>query len=167
MTSVGIFIGCWPWSIKGHTSELHIYIYIWSEIFRSPDRAKSEACKYGGHGGSKLRRFQSPCAIFTIRVNMKDRVGRLRRRKLGPPLAAIFGFTRWPEDLTTDIYRAHWDTHTDDVKSTSDHVSRLVFLFSCPKNSSVNHLNFYCMKQIDYIFSCVCTVIDHRRHHSV
>ena len=43
------------------------------------DRAKSEA-KYGGHGGSKLRRFQSPCAIFTIRVNMKDRVGRLRRR---------------------------------------------------------------------------------------
>ena len=45
------------------------------------DRAKSEA-KYGG---SKLRRFQSPCAIFTIHVNMKDRIGRLRRRKLGPP----------------------------------------------------------------------------------
>ena len=66
---------------------------MWSQIFRSPDRAKSEA-KYGGHGGSKLRRFQSPCAIFTIRVNMRDRVGRLRRRKLGPPLAAIFGFTR-------------------------------------------------------------------------
>ena len=39
---------------------------------------------------------------------MKDRVGRLRRRKLGPPLAAIFGFTRWSEDLTPDIYRAHW-----------------------------------------------------------
>ena len=36
-------------------------------------------------GGSKLRRFQSPCAIFTIHVTMKDRVGRLRRRKLGPP----------------------------------------------------------------------------------
>ena len=71
------------------------------------DRTKSEA-KYGGHGGSKLRRFQSPCTIFTIRINMKDRVGRLRRRKLGPPLAAIFGFTRWPEDLTPDIYRAHW-----------------------------------------------------------
>ena len=35
---------------------------------------------------------------------MKDRVGRLRRRKLGPPLTAIFGFTRWPEDLTPDIY---------------------------------------------------------------
>ena len=35
------------------------------------------------------------------------------------------------------------DTHTDDVKSTSDHVSRLVFLFSCPKNPSMNHLNFY------------------------
>ena len=70
-----------------------IYIYIWSEIFRTHDRAKSEA-KYGGHGDSKFRRFQSPCAIFTIRVNMKDRVGRLRRRKLWPPLAAIFGFTR-------------------------------------------------------------------------
>ena len=68
-------------------------MYTWSEIFRSPDRTKSEA-KYGGHGGSKLRRFQSSCAIFTIHVNMKDRVGRLRRRKLGPPLAAIFGFTR-------------------------------------------------------------------------
>ena len=47
------------------------------------------------------------------------------------------------------------DTHTDGVKSTSDHVSRLVFLFSCPKNSSINHLNFYCIKQIDYIFPCV------------
>ena len=80
-------------NVRVWISELHIYIYIWSEIFRSPDRAKSEA-KYGGHGGSKLRRFQSPCAIFTIRVNMKDRVGRLRRRKLGPPLTAIFGFTR-------------------------------------------------------------------------
>ena len=47
------------------------------------------------------------------------------------------------------------DTHTGGVKSTSDHVSRLVFLFSCPKNSSINHLNFYCIKQIDYIFPCV------------
>ena len=35
------------------------------------------------------------------------------------------------------------------------HVNRLVFLFSCPKNPSINHLNFYCIKQIDYIFS-VC-----------
>ena len=61
-----------------------MYIYIWSEIFRSPDRVKSEA-KYGGHGGSKLRPFESPCAIFTIHVNMKDRVGRLRRRMLGAP----------------------------------------------------------------------------------
>ena len=51
---------------------------------------KSEA-KYGGHGGSTLRRFQSPCAIFTIHVNMKDRVGRLRRRKLGPPYLASLG----------------------------------------------------------------------------
>ena len=29
--------------------------------------------------------------------------------------------------------------HTDGVKSTSDHVSRLVFLFSCPQNPSINH----------------------------
>ena len=31
----------------------------------------------------------------------------------------------------------------------------------------INHLNFYCIKQIDNIFPCVCTVIDHRRRHSV
>ena len=31
----------------------------------------------------------------------------------------------------------------------------------------MNHLNFYCIKQIDYIFPCGCTVIDHRRRHSV
>ena len=59
------------------------------------------------------------------------------------------------------------DTHTDGVKSTSDHVSRLVFLFPCPKSPSINRLNFYCIKQIDNIFPCVCTVIDHRRRHSV
>ena len=57
------------------------------------------------------------------------------------------------------------DIHTDGV--TSDHVSRLVFLFSCPKNPSINHLNFYCIKQTDYIFPYVCTVIDHRRRHNV
>ena len=33
---------------------------------------------------------------------------------------------------------------------------RLVFLFSCPNNPSINHLNFYCIKQIDNIFPCVC-----------
>ena len=27
----------------------------------------------------------------------------------------------------------------------------------------INHLNFYCIKQIDYVFPSVCTVIDHRR----
>ena len=59
------------------------------------------------------------------------------------------------------------DTHTDGVKSTSDHVSGLVFLFSCPKNPPINYLNFYCMKQMDYIFPCVCAVIDHRRRYSV
>ena len=47
------------------------------------------------------------------------------------------------------------------------HVNRLVFLFSCPKNHSISHLNFYRIKQIDYIFPCVCSVIDHRRRHSV
>ena len=47
------------------------------------------------------------------------------------------------------------DTHTDGVKSTSDHVSRLVSIFSCPPNPSINHLNFYCIKQIDYIFPCM------------
>ena len=66
--------------------------------------------------------------------------------------------------LLTVIYQR---THTDGVKSTSNHVSRLVFLFSCPSNPSINHLNFYCIKQIEYIFPCVCTVIDHRRRHSV
>ena len=35
------------------------------------------------------------------------------------------------------------------------HVSRLVFLFSCLKNLSINHLNFYCIEQIDNIFPCV------------
>ena len=49
---------------------------------------------------------------------------------------------------------------------TSNHVSGLFFL-SCPQNPSINHLNFHCIKQIDNIFPCVCTVIDHRRCHSV
>ena len=80
---------------------VYVCMYVWSEIYRSPtgqkvkpNMADMEALSY--------------VAIFTIHVNMKDRVGWLRRRKLGPPLAAIFGFTRWPEDLTPDIYRAHW-----------------------------------------------------------
>ena len=51
------------------------------------------------------------------------------------------------------------DTHTDGIKSTSDHVGRLVFLFSCPKHPSINHLNFYCIKQIDYIFPCVMPTV--------
>ena len=45
-------------------------------------------------------------------------------------------------------------TDTDDVKSMPYHVSELVFLFSCPTwIYQINHLNFYCIKQIDYIFS--------------
>ena len=50
------------------------------------------------------------------------------------------------------------DTHTDGVKSTSDHVSKLVFLFSRPQNPTINNLNFYCIKQIDYILPCVCVL---------
>ena len=35
------------------------------------------------------------------------------------------------------------DTHADGAKSTSDHyVSRLVFLFSCPQNPSINPFEF-------------------------
>ena len=42
------------------------------------------------------------------------------------------------------------DTHTDGVKSTSDHVSRLVFLFSCPENPSINHCLFQELLMILY-----------------
>ena len=47
------------------------------------------------------------------------------------------------------------------------HVSELVFLFSCPPNPWINLLNFYCIKQVDNILACVCTVLYNRRHHSV
>ena len=40
----------------------------------------------------------------------------------------------------------------------------LFFFFHAP-NPSINHVNFYCIKQVDYIFRCVCSVIDHRRRH--
>ena len=44
----------------------------------------------------------------------------------------------------------------------------LFFFFQAPPNPSINHLNFFCIKQIYYIFSpCVCAVIDHRRRHGV
>ena len=53
--------------------------------------------------------------------------------------------------------------HSLIVHKTSNHVQiEVCFLFSCPENLSINHLNFYCIKQIDYIFPCVYTVIDHR-----
>ena len=88
-------------------SFIYIYIYIKWDL-PVTDRAKNEA-KYGGHGGCKLRRFQSPCAIFTIYTRKHERPRRdWDWRKLVPPLAAMFRFTRWPEDLTPDIYRAHW-----------------------------------------------------------
>ena len=65
----------------------------------------------------------------------------------------------WPDLLK--------DTHTDGVKSTSDHVSRLVLLFSCPENPSINHLNFYWIKQIDYIFPCVSQRVKNNSHATV
>ena len=40
-----------------------IYIYIYGVRSSVTDRARSEA-KYGGHGGPKLRRFQSPLRNF-------------------------------------------------------------------------------------------------------
>ena len=59
------------------------------------------------------------------------------------------------------------DTCTVDIKSTSaDNWADLFLSFSTPQ-TTINHLNFYCIKQIDNIFLCVCTVIDHRRRHSV
>ena len=41
-------------------------------------------------------------------------------------------------------------------------VSGLVFLSSCPQNPPKSS---YCIKQIDYIFPCVCTVVDRRIRH--
>ena len=38
----------------------------------------------------------------------------------------------------------------------------LFFFFHAPKNTSKNHLNFCCIKQIDNIFPCVCTEINRR-----
>ena len=47
------------------------------------------------------------------------------------------------------------------------HVSRLVLLFSCPENPSINHLNFYWIKQIDYIFPCVSQRVKNNSHATV
>ena len=55
------------------------------------------------------------------------------------------------------------ETHTDDDKSTSDHVSGLDFLFHAPKSFTFQFLLY---KEIYNIFRRVCTVMDHRRHHS-
>ena len=49
------------------------------------------------------------------------------------------------------------DTHRDDVKPR--HITSAdLFFFFMPQNPSINHLNFYCIKQIYNIFPCVCTV---------
>ena len=48
------------------------------------------------------------------------------------------------------------DIHTDGAKSTS---ADLFFFFHAPiKNPSIHHLNFYCIKQIDYNYFCVYSI---------
>ena len=54
----------------------------------------------------------------------------------------------WPWSTKGHTHRRH-QIHVN----SCEHI--LVFLFSCPKNPSINHLNFYFIKQIDYIFPCV------------
>ena len=58
------------------------------------------------------------------------------------------------------------DTHIYSVKSTSNTSADLFFFFNDQKSFNKS-LDFYCIKQIDYIIPCVCIVIDHRRRHSV
>ena len=55
------------------TSELHIYIYIWSEIFRSQSEAK-----HGSQWRPNLRQSQSPYAVFHVYVYSKNCAGGLR-----------------------------------------------------------------------------------------
>ena len=65
--------------------------------------------------------------------------------------------------VLTVIYYCKGHTH----RWRQFHVSRLVFLFSRTHNPSINHLNSYCIKQIDYIFPSVCTVIDHNNNNEI
>ena len=44
---------------------------------------------------------------------------------------------------------------------------RICFSFFHAPKPWINHLNFYCIKQMDKIFPCVCTVIDHWRRQRV
>ena len=72
----------------------------------------------------------------------------------------------WPTRCNITIYTITWlmcafslvvdcdlskDTHTDGVKSTSDHVRS----FMPPKSFNKPFEFQYCIKQIDYIFPCV------------
>ena len=54
-----------------------------------------------------------------------------------------------------------------DTQMTSNprHITSADFFFFF--HPSINHLNFYCIKQIGNIFPCVCTVIEQRRRHNV
>ena len=72
MTSVCILIGCSPSSIKGHTSELYIYI---SGVRSSGHRVKPNMAD---NGGPNLRHSQSPYAVFHVYVYSKNGVGELK-----------------------------------------------------------------------------------------
>ena len=50
--------------------------------------------------------------------------------------------------------------YTDGVNHVRSR-QRICFSFFMPQNISINYLNCFCIKQIDYIFACVFTVIDH------
>ena len=61
----------------------------------------------------------------------------------------------WPWSIKGHAHRWH--------QTTPYHVSRL--LFSCPQNYSINHVNFYCIKQIDYIDYKMITHFTTLLHH--
>ena len=197
-----IFIGCWPWSIKGHTHrwrQIHVrsrqrtcFSFFMPQTFRKIFKKPIEFLLYKTNTVDYVRVYCNILQMTWQRVKNNSHATRLR-------LVSYFFVvhTLWRHLWTVNYYSTYvrkekynlfvnytitWllcafslvvdrnllkETHTHGVKSTSYHVSGLVFLFSCPKSPSINHLNFYCMKQIDYIFPCVCTVIDHRRRHGV
>ena len=114
------------------------------------------------NGGPNLRRLSLLTRSFMFTRIVKIAQGDWNRRNLEPPyppyLASLFARSGDRKiSLHIYIYGAHWGTHTDGVKATSGHVSGLVFIFSCPPNPSINHMNFYYIKQI-INFPCVCTV---------
>ena len=55
--------------------------------------------------------------------------------------------------LLTMVLRTHTHMASNPRQITS---ADLFFFFFMPQNPSINHLNFYCIKQIDKIIPCVC-----------